>query len=150
LPTKNIKTFKIGAGKEKWSFESHFCEWNPWWSSLIETPDNKNFEKETIIVEKLDDLLKWEKIDFIKMDIEWFEWEAIQGMSEILKSTKYMIFEYSPKMFSTPYNYDLLDYLKKIWFKLSHIENNWDLKEIIDTKDYWENIKVQTDVFCEK
>ncbi|MDR0650142.1 MAG: FkbM family methyltransferase [Candidatus Peribacteria bacterium] len=64
---------------------------------------------EQINIVKLDDLLKGQSIDFIKMDIEGFEREAIQGMKQILKTCKYLIFEYSPSLHA--YTHNLLDYL---------------------------------------
>jgi FkbM family methyltransferase len=78
---------------------------------LLETSENKSFTKETIEVVRLDNLLGNKKVDFVKMDIEGFEREAIQGMEKILKHVKYMIFEYSPGM--KVYNYNILDHLMK-------------------------------------
>lgn len=148
LPIENITLFKVGAGKEKSNFESHYDVLNPWASSLLETSENKSFTKETIEVVRLDNLLGNKKVDFVKMDIEGFEREAIQGMEKILKHVKYMIFEYSPGM--KVYNYNILDHLMKWGFALYHIKEKAEPTLIQDTKKYYEKIckKGQSDIFA--
>ena len=139
LPTKNITTFKIWAGKGKSEFTSYYAKGNPWGSSLIETKENKHFLKETVKVDRLDDILPTHKIDFIKMDIEWFEREAIQGMIKILSHTTYMIFEYTPAM--KMYDENLLNYLLDLEFQLFHIsETDQKLEAISDTYKYCQNL----------
>jgi len=64
--------------------------------SLIDKID----DRESIAIEsiRIDDHFKNKKIDFIKIDIEGFEFEAIKGMSELLKklSTVKIMTEFNP------------------------------------------------------
>ena len=47
----------------------------------------EEFDKEIAIdAVSIDDYLKWAKVDFIKMDIQGFEIEAVKGMKETLKN----------------------------------------------------------------
>ncbi len=156
---KNIYYYNLWVWIENTTKELFYNDSNPWSSSLIEnTSDNK---KEHIEIIKLDDFLENIKIDFIKMDIEWFEYFAIKWMINILKNNNIkMIFEYSPKFYEKLYweNHKnesiwLLRNLLDIWFNLFEIDYKWNLKSINNIELFYQNIYNwlwQVDILCEK
>jgi len=158
---KNIQTFKLWAWNIEGEFNIFFNNENPWATSLVKTDNNKNFNKELIKINKLDKLFWNIKIDFIKMDIEWYEFDAILWMESILKNNNLkIIFEYSPKIYKEKennykdYSINLLLKLIELWFSLFHINNNWAIKNIENIEKYYNEILNsniwQSDIFCKK
>jgi FkbM family methyltransferase len=99
-----------------------------------DSPDSPAIEIETV---SLDDFLEsyTEKIDFIKMDIEGSELDAIEGMSSILQKSKNvkLMVEFFPlgikRLGLSPEQ--LLDRLVEHRFKLYHINKQTKRKEPI-------------------
>lgn len=158
----NLLLYKLWVWNIENKFEIFYDDENPGATSLIKNKKNKYFKKEIIKVIKLDNFLKNKKIDFIKMDIEWFEYEAILWMKYILKNNDIkLIFEYSPIIYKNKeinykeYSIHLLKTLKKYWFYLYHInEVNWNLEYINNYSKYYEKINSnkigQSDIICFK
>ena len=77
---------------------------------------------------RLDDYLQNEKVDFIKMDIQGFEYQALLGMGNILRSNHNIkiLMEFWPygliKAKSSPE--ELLTFLHKLGFQTELIEDN--------------------------
>lgn len=155
----NIKYYNLGVWEENIKKELFYNESNPWGSSII----NHNYSntKELIEIVKLDDFLWDTKIDFIKMDIEWFEYSAIKWMLNILKNNNLqMIFEYSPKIYEKLYwnTYQeesiwLLNTLSDIWFHLFAIDYKWNFQEIENNSLFFKKIynwSWQIDIYCKK
>jgi hypothetical protein len=97
----------------------------------------------------------------IKMDIEWFEFNAINWMEKILqKSDLKIIFEYSPRIYKEKesnykqYSVDLLEKLKTFWFKLYNINLDGTLDQINNINAFYEIVlnknTWQADIFCSK
>lgn len=93
---KNIKVFQIGLGNknEKLQIRYNSRDNNFGMASInLETYDYS----EDIEVRRLDDFaeqIDLSKLKFVKLDIEGFEYEALQGMEEILKTYKpYLLIE---------------------------------------------------------
>ncbi len=89
---KNIKLFKKAVGENNEEKEILISN-NMLCHSISD--DEKDFElkvsvkgKQKISIVKLDDSLKNEKIDLIKMDIEGYEYKAILGLEKIIKEQK--------------------------------------------------------------
>ena len=105
---------------------------------------------------KLDDFMKEEKADFIKMDIEGSEYLALDGMkSFIQKNPKVKIIA----EFSNYKTLEFLRLLKKLEFKIYEIKRN--TKELNPIENFEEFIKTRFeeiddskreigDLFCEK
>lgn len=156
---KNIEKYNLWVWNENIKKDLFYNESNPWGTSLID--NHTSNIKETIEIIKLDDFLKNIKIDFIKMDIEWFEYFAIKWMINILKNNNLkMIFEYSPKFYEKLYwenhkkeSISLLNDLFNIWFKLYEIDYKWNFKYIENIDLFYEKIYnwlLQIDIYCEK
>lgn len=158
---KNIKTHKLWVWNEENEFNIYYNNNNPWATSLVKTNENKLYNKEKIKLIKLDDLLRNKKIDFIKMDIEWYEYNAIIWMENILKNNNLkMIFEYSPRIYKEKekdyklYSINLLNRLSEYNFDLFHINSDSSLRKINNNEEYFTEIinnKIwQSDVYCIK
>jgi len=157
----NIQTHRLWVWNEESQFEIYYNNDNPWATSLIKNDENIKYQKEIINIIKLDDFIIEQKIDFIKMDIEWFEYEAILWMENILKNNNLkMIFEYSPRIYKDKelnyeeYSINILNYLNNLWFQLFEIENNWNILKIENNRNFFHkvfnNYIWQSDIFCIK
>lgn len=157
---KNIQIYKFWVWKEKSKFELFYDESNPGATSIIKRGNHNDSLKETIEVVKLDDFLKRARIDFIKMDIEWFEYDAILWMKNILKENNLkIIFEYSPIIYKSKeenyenYSINILNELNNLWFELYNIELDSSLSKIENNVDYFRTVSKwtwQSDIFCKK
>lgn len=159
---KNIQTYKLWLWNIPTSSSVFFSPENPGATSLVETEFNMDFEKEDIQIVVFDDYFSNQKVDFIKMDIEGFEYEAMLGMEKLFQRSKElrMIFEFSPGFYKyktqdvQEYSIGMLSYLKKMGFTIYHIEDDASLS-LIDNFDYYlerfDLVKIkQADLFCEK
>ena len=88
----------------------------------------ENREKIEIASYRLDDYLKSEKIDFIKMDIQGFEYQALLGMKNILQNNPdiKILMEFWPYGLAKAQSSteELLDFLHKLGFRTELIEGN--------------------------
>ena len=76
---ENVKLFNIGLWNEKGML--HFSNLNPGSTTITEDLNNET----SIEVDKLDNLIE-DRIDFIKLDIEGAEYNALLGMEQVIKS----------------------------------------------------------------
>lgn len=92
-----ITIYPYGLGKEESEMTLYFDSKNPGASSVV-VPKNK---KESITLQKGDTLFApIAEITVMKIDIEWYEFEAMQGMhTTLLTKTKALLFEYSPEYY---------------------------------------------------
>ncbi len=156
----NIQAYKLWVGKEKSHFELFYDECNPGATSLIKRENHSCKWTEMIEVVKMDDFLHNIKIDFIKMDIEGFEYNAILWMKQIFSDNKdiKLLFEFSPIIYKKidsdyrSYSIRILSTLTEFWFHLFHIESDGALTWIKDFQQYFEIVdKIwQSDIFCTK
>ncbi len=111
---------------------------------------NQYIEMDTIILDNYF-IDTEEKIDFIKIDIEGYEYFAFQGMKAILKRNNQIkiMMEFSPisiiESGETPY--DLIRFLNSLHFEFYDIDNN--LKKI-NTENFMEELEVLNNVKIEE
>jgi FkbM family methyltransferase len=115
LPHTQVYNVAIGRKPETTTFT--YVPSLPGWSGLIqrqdldvETHPPKSIE---VRVETLDNLLPWrnERIDFIKLDLEGGEFDALIGARNILlESRPYVVFENALDHTARLYNYDERDF----------------------------------------
>ena len=159
---KNIDIYKMWVWKTQDTLDIYYNEDNPWASSIIQfQTGSKISTSEKIQIISLDEYLWTKKVDFIKMDIEWFEFEAILWMKNILtqKDIK-LIFEYSPILYKKKetnyrqYSIELLVKLQELGFRLYHIYPDATLEVITDIEEYYlrtMNSDIwQSDILCKK
>ena len=159
---QNIEIKKIWVWNVNSKLELFYDEKNPWATSLVKWKNHTEINKEIVDIVRLDDILWDMKVDLIKMDIEWFEYEAILWMINILKNNKKlkMIFELSPYIYQRKendyicYSINILDTLSSLWFEMWHIATNGNLKRITNNEKYVHQINGnshgQSDIYCVK
>lgn len=114
----------------------------------------KSVKSTGITTVRLDDLLKKEGMDnrrikLIKIDIEGFEYAAMQGAKEALQRTDYLLTEFTPEMMRK-IGQDPMDYIRLLedaGFKLMQINNSGlhkpDLEQILANNQ-------QVDLLCSR
>ncbi len=152
---KNIEIHNLACGEETKEMFIYMTESNMGGSSLVFGSETR--EKEKIQVVTADSVLKDEShIDFIKIDVEGYEYEALLGLVETLK-------DHHPKIM-LEYSYDgyketnlgndkkILDLLFSLNYSIYDIENNSiEIPKLKDTFDYGyfdKNKIIQTNILC--
>ena len=145
----NIKVYNLGCSDRKETKIIYEKFSNIGGSSLIEK--KKYDKKEKINLIKLDDFLRNQKIHFIKIDIEGYEYFAFKGMRKILEKYKpKIVFEFSPILYDkidSKMSLKILDLLHKLNYQISDINNN---EKVVDFKTFLKNTKHQTNLFCKQ
>jgi hypothetical protein len=133
---------------------------NPWGSTICH---DYGWSYETIDIITIDSLgLK--KVDFIKIDIEWYEYEAFLWMKKLLTNNKSIkiLFEWSPQFYSNlskdarEYSINILEYLKNLWFTLYQLDtiNIGKRDEILDFNALYDNVWLEfwahADIYAER
>lgn len=151
----NIITNQIGIGNKNETLFIFYDKNNIGSSSYVSK--EKNSIKEKTIIKKFDSEYKFiKKINFIKIDVEGFELEVLNGMKETIKKFKpNMVVEYSPRFYkknnrdSVKHSLKIFKYFEKIEYKVFLVlknKNTYKLEEIIDTQKFIEKTNKDTDV----
>ena len=149
--SKNIIVVKKGLGSKKEKIPFYVNKYDQGLSSVM---PKKNYKKMFLEITTLDDFFKnkIEKINFIKIDVEGYEFETLKGMKKTIeKNHPKIILEYSPIFYKKIYGkkwYDIikkqLDFLKKQKYSFYLIKE--DSVEKITSEDFFKNT-IQEDIF---
>lgn len=151
---QNIKINKYALGSEDEMLLIHVNNKSVASSSILNNHKADTLEKINIQVKKLDSL-RLEKIDFIKLDVEGYEWNVFIGGNETIKKFKpTIIFEYSPEYFRSSGNESdgikMLGFLKENHYKIYDLENK--RREILDIEtfihEFDPGLRSQTNLLC--
>lgn len=136
----NVTLVNKAVWAYSWYIDLHVNYEDPWKTTFLNNyQEQTNAELVEVIV--LDEYF-WidQKIDHIKIDVEWYEYEVIQWMKRILSQndTIKLYFEYSPVFYdklNKSTSRDLLIFLWKLWFNFFFIEKGelkkcWTVDEI--------------------
>jgi FkbM family methyltransferase len=160
----NIDAYNIWVGDKKETLLIYYNDFNPGETSLVPWNWSASQVDEKVNIDTLDNLLQDKQVDFIKMDIEWFEPRAIRWMKKIIQTNPNMkmVFEFSPFLYGSDVwaqkevSINLLTQLQDYWFDLYYIteNNNLSSQKIIDCSQYcmlfFEWNARQADIFCMK
>ncbi len=152
---KNISVYNIGLGSEKKTEKFYVNTENIGGSSLLEYKNTMNAV--TIEIDKGDTfLLGLEKVNFIKIDVEGFEYETLLGLQETIKKFKpKMLIEFTPIFYNKKEKgdaYKIINFLFEHGYSFVDLESI-DIKKIYTKKDdmlnWVEDLnKDQTNIFC--
>ncbi len=91
----DVKIFNFGLGNKNESLPFYASTISSEWSSFIK-PDNSDYVEEVLEIKKGDDILSdLKSVDLLKIDVEGFEYQALEGMEDTLKRTRYLLIESS-------------------------------------------------------
>lgn len=93
INTPNLFVYPYGLGSFERLEKLYMCDQNLMKSSILpeQTLDSKvKYKKEEIQIKKLDDF-DLQHVDFIKIDVEGFEYEVLEGAKNIISTNKPLI-----------------------------------------------------------
>ena len=152
----NIQTINKACGEKEEEMTIYLRDQNIGGSSLVPFLE-KEGEKEVISIITADSILKdLKKVNFIKIDTEGYEYEALLGLKETLeKHSPSLLIEYSPIFYKHNQTEEkhngikILSLLKEYGYSLFDLEENE--KKVEDLLSWGESFtKDQTNIFCTK
>jgi FkbM family methyltransferase len=149
LPQKQYKILELGAYNQNKNLKLFTCSENRGENSIHRNNAHDGYK--IIKLKKLDNLFKNEKITFMKIDIQGSEPYCLMGAKNILIKNKLcLLIEYcnSNLKDNNLKNFNMINYLKKLNFKITRLDNQKTVKTLNDLKDIKNNRK-QCDLFCQ-
>jgi FkbM family methyltransferase len=154
---ENLKVIVSALGEKNYDTVIHINKYVIGSSSLLPTRYGTDVEKINIKVSKLDDIfsnLNIQKIDFIKIDVEGYEWFVLDGGRETIAAHRpKIVIEYSPEYYrqnDVTHMDKIIDFLRENNYSIYDIENK--NKEILDDEDFKNsfgvNLRSQTNLLC--
>ena len=115
----NVTVYETGLGFEKKTENIYIMPTNTGGSSIVEHEKRAKFQKQEwtqtkeITIKKIDSFTFNSKIDFIKIDVESYEWHVLKGAENTLKKHKPLIMiellqRYEDKKYTVQKTQDLL------------------------------------------
>jgi FkbM family methyltransferase len=149
----NIRVYNFGLGNQNGKFLIHSSDANIGASSLVTKSSNRNISQE-VKIKKLDNIvsdLQIHKVDFMKIDVEGYEWEVLQGAEKLISIHKpKILIEFTPVIYKEKDNSigeKIYDFLKSKNYIIIDVDNDGskykEVKNFEDIKDVF-----QTNLFC--
>lgn len=118
---QNIVLNNYALGDRQTNAKINILKENMGGSSIYNNKDTKFDSEENIMIKVLDNL-NLPRIDFIKMDVEGYEWNVIKGAKNLLERDRpNIVFEYNPISYDEEEkgsSLEFLRYLKSLGYKL--------------------------------
>lgn len=146
---KNIEIYNFGLSNTSETLNIYLDNLNIGRSTFDKRKEASSIEKADIKV--FDDIWGDNKIDFLKMDVEGYEYYALQGMkNNILKSHPKMLLEFTP-LFYNKMNIsssEILEFILNLNYKIYDIDNN--RKEVTkqNIQEFLTHTPIQTNILC--
>ncbi len=148
----NIEANNFALGNSNVSTYLSFSPGNSGGASFTKI-DDKMTDQITAEIKKMDNL-NLEKVDFVKMDAEGFEWEIIKGgMKTFEKNRPIIVIEYSPLFLEKTEKDASINILS--WFHSNEYDlydSDYYMKKISDLKEFRiklnSSIRQQVNLFC--
>jgi len=137
----NAKLFKVAAGNEAGKKKFWYSEG---FSSFIQREDYKLKKQIDVDIDKLDEILKNEKLDgnnLLKIDTEGYELEVLKGADSILNLTNYLMIEIRFENIKTYNPSEIINYL---------FNKNFVLYKIIKVNYFKNGISYMDVIFVKK
>lgn len=124
---ENIDVYNLGCGSKEEELEIFSAEGNIGASSIVDS--SRNTSKEKIKLAAADSILtKYGKVSFIKIDVEGYEYFALQGLENTIEKYKpKMLIEYSPyyyNLFDKTHGQKIIEFLVRNDYVLYNLEDN--------------------------
>jgi len=122
----NVTLYNLACSNKKQETKIYFKEGNIWWSHIGKQEILGDVEENSEIIKAIiwdDILLKENKIDFIKVDTEWYEWKVLQWIQKVINRDKpKIIIEFAPHQYQWDDAKNILKFLWKHYSKVYLIE----------------------------
>jgi len=148
----NIHVFNYGLGNEDKEMNIFTAANNMGSSSVIEKKNRIN--NGSIKIKRLDDIRKKcgiEKVDFMKVDVEGYEWEVLQGVKQtLLKWKPKIILEYSPDLYNKINDStaeSIFIFLKELNYTIVDVDNDGSKYDVVNDFNQIKNVQ-QTNLYC--
>lgn len=133
--TSNTFLHNLAVWSKTWTVSISCNPENMWWSSVLQKYDWLAPVQASVI--SLDEFLKEESrpVSVIKMDIEWYEFEAFRWMKSVLnEDMPVLIFEFSP-VFLLPNFWpdsaqEMLKFIVDFWYSLYEVFDDGEMLSI--------------------
>ena len=143
LPESNkYKKYNIGLGSENKDNKFYECLDKYAHSSFVLRKhfieNNYKIIERSIPTRRLDSIIQDENIDFLKIDVEGFEFEVLKGCEELLKKEKikFIQFEYGGCFLDSNLTLNkVIDFLKQFDYNVYHLNKNKKFIMINDFED---------------
>lgn len=124
----NVTTKNLALGDKKGTLRFYQHKVFSVWSTLVKPDDIENYHEISTTVSTGDKELKdIPKIDLLKIDVEGFELETINGLEQTLNKTRYLLIELSiQRSFSENRSEEVLKIILKKGFKIYSIGRIFD------------------------
>ncbi len=147
----NVSLFNIGLGSETSQVDIYASEINMGASSIINKSGRKR--EETIHIKVLDDItsiIGIPRVDFMKIDVEGFEWEVLKGAEQTIRTHRpSILLEYSPDLYALQdptIGKQLYDFLVSLGYSITDIADGSSTRGIHAFDDL--NPHEQTNLLC--
>lgn len=111
-------------------------------SSLVNNSHSTNaIEIETVLIDTVTDRLN--RVDFIKIDVEGYEPQALQGAKATIEKWRpVIVFEYQPYLYDSAYE-NILITLLKYGYKLYHVETTNEVEITADMAETFTKMLIE-------
>lgn len=128
----NIELYNAGCGEEEKEVQIYFMEGNMGASSIVANERVNGGETIKILVP--DRVLEnKDRIDFIKIDVEGYEYHVLQGLQEtILKHHPKFLIEYTPSYYEkgdATHSEKIINYFLERGYQIYDLEKNRSIKD---------------------
>jgi FkbM family methyltransferase len=149
----NISIWNYALGNKKEILPIYSNEINVGASSLLVSDGGRKL-LQNIKVEKLDDIYEKmgiEKTDFMKIDVEGFEWNVLQGAENFIKKFKpKILLEFTPSFYNKidkSISRNIYDFLVNLKYEIYDVDNHGEKYVKINSFEEIKNLD-QTNIFC--
>ena len=135
-----VEPFNLAVGDENKTVRLKIAKTSSGHNSILRKDLPAEGEEEVQQV-RLDDFLNLPEVDFVKIDIEGYEYFALKGMENLIKNNRLWLFiEFSPKFMGNELTQKLYGFLKEYFDKpfVAH-------KKRIFQTDWEEALKIATE-----
>jgi len=114
VPAKNIKIYPYAVGEKEKKVTMRVGQYHCGGSNIIENKTGAYYEKDEIQVVTVDSF-DIDNVDLIKIDVEKYEWYAIQGAKNTIEKYKPVLLIELHK--TNPFYKEIFDYLGNLGYK---------------------------------
>lgn len=154
----NVQTFQVWLWNTNFETNLYLDNINPGAASVLSSRSSDEWiEISTIKVKIFDEMFPMQKCSLLKMDIEWYELEALKWMKNLLEINDLkIILEYSPGLYEKMDSAgntgkEILEFIESFWYKIHHIHTDGSYSAIGSIPEYYKKIQTQwwqSDIYC--